>query len=154
QYSGTKTVSADFNITQGNSVISKQSILFSPSKKTAILNVLLPANKVGLLVFKASITSREKEKNAFNNNKNFAVEVIDQKTNIAIVSVINHPDIAAMKRAIETNAQRKVTIVKPKNIKSLQDYNVLILYQPNGDFKSVFDNAKLAGINTFIITGN
>lgn len=154
QYSGTKSVSADFKITQGNSVVSKQSISFSPSKKTAILNVLLPANKVGLQVFKASITSREKEKNTFNNNKNFAVEVIDQKTNVAIVSAINHPDIAAMKRAIETNAQRKVTIVKPKDIKSLQDYNVLILYQPNSEFKSVFDTAKLAGINTFIVTGN
>jgi len=154
QYSGTKTVSADFNITQGNSVISKQSILFSPSKKTAILNLLLPANKVGLQVFKASITSREKEKNTFNNTKNFAVEVIDQKTNVAIISTINHPDVAALKRAIETNAQRKVTIVKSNDIKSLQDYNVLILYQPNNEFKSVFDSAKLARINTFIVTGN
>lgn len=154
QYSGTKNVSADFTVTQGNSVISKQSISFSPSKKTAILNLLLPANKVGLQVFKASITSGEKEKNTFNNTKNFAVEVIDQKTNVAIISAINHPDIAALKRAIETNAQRKVTIVKPNDIKSLQDYNVLILYQPNGEFKSVFDTAKLAGINTFIVTGN
>ena len=153
QYSGNKTVSADFSILQGNSVVSKQNILFSPSKKTAILNLLLPANKVGLQVFKANITSREKEKNTFNNTKNFAVEVIDQKTNVAIVSAINHPDIAALKRAIETNAQRKVTVIKPDIIKSLQDYNVLILYQPNGEFKSVFDTAKLAGINTFIITG-
>jgi hypothetical protein len=154
QYSGTKTVSADFSITQGNSVVSKQSILFSASKKTAILNLLLPANKVGLQVFKASFSSKEKEKNIFNNTKNFAVEIIDQKTNVAIVSAINHPDIAALKRAIETNAQRKVTILKPNDIKSLQDYNVLILYQPSDEFKSIFDTAKLAGINTFIITGN
>ena len=77
-------------------------------------------------VFKATITSREQEKNTFNNTKNFAVEVIDQKTNVAIISAINHPDVAALKRAIETNAQRKVTIVKPNDIKSLQDYNVLI----------------------------
>jgi hypothetical protein len=154
QYSGIRSVSADFTVTQGNSVVSKQSISFSPSKKTAILNLLLPANKVGLQVFKASISSGEKEKNTFNNTKNFAVEVIDQKTNVAIVSAINHPDIAALKRAIETNAQRKVTVVKPNDIKSLQDYNVLILYQPNGEFKSVFDTAKLDGINTFIVTGN
>ncbi len=81
----------------------------------------------------------KKKKTPINNTKNFAVEVIDQKTNMAIVSAINHPDIAALKRAIETNAQRKVTIVKPNDIKSLQDYNVLILYQPNSEFKSVFD---------------
>jgi hypothetical protein len=80
--------------------------------------------------------------------------VIDQKTNIAIFSAIKHPDIGALKRAIETNAQRKVTLVKPNDIKLLQEYNILILYQPTAEFKSIFDTAKLAGINTFIITGN
>ena len=70
----------------------------------------------------------EKEKNTFNNTKNFAVEVIDQKTNIALISSISHPDIGVIKRAIETNAQRKVTIVNPKEIKSLEEYNILILY--------------------------
>lgn len=154
QYSGTKSVTADFVISQGNSVFSKQSITFSPSKKTATINILLPADKIGLQVFKATISSKEKEKNTYNNTKNFAVEVIDQKTNIAIVSAISHPDLGAMKRAIESNVQRKVTIVKPNEIKTLQDYNVLILYQPTTEFKTIFENNKGAGINTFIITGN
>jgi hypothetical protein len=152
QYSGNKSITASFSISQGNSVLDKQSISFSPSKKTATISVLLPANKVGLQVFKATISSSEKEKNTFNNTKNFAVEVIDQKTNVAIVSAYNHPDIGALKRAIESNVQRKVTIVKPSDIK-VQDYNVLILYQPTPEFKGVFENAKLAGINTFVITG-
>ena len=153
-YAGNKTITADFRISQGNSVLSKQSISFSSSKKTAIVNVLLPADKVGLQVFKATISSNEKEKNSYNNTKNFAVEIIDQKTNVAIVSAINHPDIGALKRGIESNAQRKVTIVKPNLINSLQDYNILIIYQPTAEFKSVFEKNKLAGINTFIITGN
>ena len=154
QYSGNKSVNASFSISLGNSVLSKQNISFSPSEKSAIINVLLPADKIGLQVFKATISSNQIEKNTYNNSKNFAVEVIDQKTNVAIVSAINHPDIGALKRAIETNAQRKVTIVKPYAINSLQDYNILILYQPTNEFKSVFENNKLAGINTFIITGN
>ena len=152
-YSGTKSISANFKIAQGNSILNTQTISFSPSKKSAIVSVLLPADKVGLQIFKASITSNEKEKNAYNNTKNFAVEVIDQKTNVAIVSSINHPDIGALKRAIESNAQRKVTIVKPEEIKALQDYNVLILYQPTTNFEPVFEKNKTAQINTFIITG-
>ena len=154
QYSGTKSITADFIISQGNSVLSKQSIAFSPAKKTATVSVLLLADKTGLQVFKATISSKEKEKNTYNNTKNFAVEVIDQKTNIAIISAISHPDLGAMKRAIESNVQRKVTIAKPNEIKSLQDYNVLILYQPTTDFKTIFENNKGTGINTFIITGN
>jgi hypothetical protein len=154
QYSGNKIINADFSISQGNSVLAKQSVSFSSSKKTAIINVLLPADKVGLQVFKAKISSKETEKNTYNNTKNFAVEIIDQKTNVAIVSAINHPDIGALKRAIETNAQRKVTIVNPNEIKYLKYYSILILYQPTTEFKSVFENNKLAGINTFIVTGN
>lgn len=154
QYSGTKSITADFIISQGNSVFSKQSIAFSPSKKTATVQVVLPANKIGLQVFKATILSKVKEKNTYNNTKNFAVEVLDQKTNIALISAINHPDLGVLKRAIESNVQRKVTIFKPNEIRSLQDYNVLILYQPTTEFKTIFDTNKSAGINTFIITGN
>ncbi|PWA05870.1 hypothetical protein [Flavobacterium psychrotolerans] len=153
QYSGNKTVNADFSLSQGNSILSRQTVSFSPSKKSAIVNVLLPADKIGLQIFKATLSSKEQEKNTYNNTKNFAVEVMDQRTNIAIVSAINHPDIGAMKRAIESNAQRKVTVVKPSEIKSLREYNVFILYQPTAEFKSFFENNKLAGINTFIITG-
>jgi hypothetical protein len=153
QYSGDKNISADFTIIQGNSVLTKEKISFSPSKKTAIINVLLPANKVGSQVFKARIASGEKELNTYNNSKNFAVEVMDQKTNIAVISAINHPDVGALKRAIQSNAQRKVTVFKPQEIRQLRNYDVLIIYQPTAEFKSVFKENKSAGINTFIITG-
>ncbi|MBA0883845.1 hypothetical protein [Flavobacterium undicola] len=153
QYSGTKNTTADFQISQGNSVLSKQKVFFSAAKNTAVISLLLSANKIGTQLYKASLVSNEKEKNSYNNNKNFAVEVIDQKTNVAIVSSINHPDIAALKRAIESNAQRKATIVNPKQINGLNDYNVLVFYQPTTEFKSVFDANKLARINTFFITG-
>lgn len=152
-YSGNKSLNATFSISQGNSVLSKQNVSFSNSQKSQMITVLLPAEKVGVQVFKATISSSEQEKNTYNNSKNFAVEIIDQKTEVAIVSSINHPDIGALKRAIESNQQRKVTIVKPNQINSLQDFNVLILYQPTAEFKSVFEKNGLANLNTWIITG-
>jgi hypothetical protein len=154
QYSGYKNANADFTISQGNTIVAKEKVSFSASKKTATLNLLLPADKVGLQIFKASISLGSKEKNSYNNTKNFAVEIIDQKSTIAIVSAINHPDVAALKRSIEVNAQRKVILVKPNDINQLQEVLVLVLYQPTSAFKAIFDNNKLAGTNTFIITGN
>lgn len=153
QYSGNRPVTANFSISEGKSTLSKQPINFTSTQKTATFTVFLPADKIGLHLFKASITSGVKEKNTYNNSNNFAVEVLDQKTTIGLVSTINHPDLSALKRAIETNAQRKVNILKPQEIKSLSDYNVLILYQPNASFKSIFDTAKTAGINTLVVTG-
>ena len=153
-YAGSKAVNATFKITQGNTVLNQQTISFSPSKKAATLNLLLPADKVGVQVLKAAVYSTEKEKNTYNNFKNFAVEIIDQKTEVALISSISHPDLGAIKRSIESNAQRKVTLVKPNQASQLTDYNVLILYQPTVEFKAVFDQNKNAKINTWIITGN
>lgn len=153
-YSGNKSINATFKISQGNTILNQQTVGFSYSKKSATLTVLLPADKVGLQIFKATISSKEQEKNTYNNVKNFAVEVIDQKTEVALVSSISHPDLGAIKRSIETNAQRKVTILKPNQINSLTNYNVLILYQPNIEFKAVFDQNENTKINTWIITGN
>ena len=153
-YSGNKSINATFKISQGNTVLNQQTVDFSPSKKSAALNVLLPAGKVGLQILKAAITSKETEKNAYNNTKNFAVEVIDQKTEVALISSVSHPDLGAIKRSIESNAQRKVTVLKPNQISSLGNYNVLILYQPNVEFKTIFDQNSTAKINSWIITGN
>jgi hypothetical protein len=153
QYSGNKTINANFTISQGNSILAKQTVGFSATKKSVVINVLLPANNVGLQIFRANISSNEPEKNTYNNTKNFAVEVIDQRTNIAIVSAMNHPDVGALKRGIETNIQRKVSLVKPSEIQDIGAFNVLVFYQPNESFKPVFSQAKAAGINTLIVTG-
>lgn len=154
QYAGTKSVNANFSISQGNSVLTQQTLSFSPSKKAQVVNVLLPADKVGMQLYTAKITSTESEKNTYNNTKKFAVEIIDQRSEIALISSINHPDLGAIKRGIETNASRKVTILKPNGVSDLGKYNVLILYQPTAEFKSVFEANKNLRINTWIITGN
>jgi hypothetical protein len=151
-YSGTQNAAADFNIKQGNSTVLQQTVSFGPNKKTAILNLLLPANTVGLQLYQATVSSKLQEKNTYNNTKKFAVEVIDQKSEVAIISAINHPDISAFKRAIEQNSQRNVTLLKP-GATDLTKYNVLILYQPNATFKTVFDTNKNQQLPTWIITG-
>jgi hypothetical protein len=153
QYAGNKSINTNFSISQGNSVLAKQTVAFSPSRKSQVVTVLLPADKVGLQLFTATISSSESEQNKYNNSKKFAVEVIDQRTEVALVSAINHPDVGALKRSIESNASRKVTIVKPKEINNLDKFNVLILYQPNGEFKQLFETNKNAKLNTWIITG-
>ena len=153
QYSGNKTVNAVFSIMQGNAVVSRQNVSFSKDKKAQAVSILISADEAGVQTYKAVISSGEPEKNKYNNVKNFAVEVIDQRSEVALVSSINHPDLGALKRAIEANKQRKVTLLKPEEVKSLQDYNVLILYQPDASFKALLEQNKNAGLNTLTVTG-
>lgn len=154
QYSGTKPIRTNFTVFQGTTAISKQIISFDLNKKAQIINLILPANSKGLQTFKAVLQPISTEKNTYNNAKKFAVEVLDQKTEIALISSINHPDLGAFKRSIESNSQRKVTILKPHEVQDVAKFNVLLLYQPNIAFKSIFENNKNRKLNTFIITGN
>lgn len=153
QYSGNEPVDATFAIKKGNQNVIKKNISFSSKNKVQAIQLLLDASSIGIQKYTATLSSSKKEKNTTNNYKNFIVEVIDQRTEIAIVSDIVHPDLSALKRSIEVNQQRKVTLLKPNEIKNLKDYNLLILYQPNNSFKTIFDQNKTALINTFIITG-
>ncbi|HZJ21129.1 MAG TPA: VWA domain-containing protein, partial [Pricia sp.] len=83
-----------------------------------------------------------------------AVEVIDEKTDIAIISNLLHPDIGALKKAIESNEQRSVSVKKPNiNIKQFDDVDLFILYQPDASFKTVYDYIQRKKANIFTITG-
>jgi hypothetical protein len=147
------SLNANFSISNGNKIISNQTLNFSSSKPSQTITILLPADKIGVQIYTASIKSNEKEKNTYNNNKKFAVEIIDQRTEIGLISSINHPDLGMLKRSIESNSQRKVTIINPLIVKDIAKYNILILYQPNSNFKKVFDQNKTSKINTWTITG-
>lgn len=153
QYNGNKSVSTTFSIEKNGKKVTSQTVNFDAKNKVQSVQILLEADRVGLQKYKAVLSSSVKEKNSYNNTKNFAVEVLDQKKEIAIISDVSHPDLGAIKRAIESNAQRKVTIVKPNSISDLKKFNVLILYQPNASFRKVFEANKNLKINTFIVTG-
>lgn len=153
QYNGNKAVSANFSIEKNGKKITNQTINFDKKNKVQTVQFLLEADRVGLQKYKAVISSAIKEKNTYNNVKNFAVEVIDQRKEIAIISDISHPDLGALKRTIESNEQRKVTLLKANSISDLKKYNLLILYQPTASFRKVFEANKNLRINTFIITG-
>jgi len=152
-YEGEKTVTTDFKIQQGNRVLFHEKITFDKDKKSHSLTALLDAEKTGVQVFQAVISSSENEKNTYNNRKNFAVEIIDQKTEIAILSDIIHPDLGALKRSIESNQQNKVSIHNPQKTKSISDFDLVILYQPTVSFQSIFTQIKNENKNYFLITG-
>ena len=96
----------------------------------------------------------EEEKNKVNNTKRFAVDVIDQTTNVLIVSGVLHPDLGMLKKAITTNEQRSVTFIKPQDAAAvLNDYQLVILYQPDSGFAAVYKQLKKLKKNTFVFTG-
>ena len=154
-YNGNNPVNTELMVTTGNSIVFRQQLDFSKTNNASNINFTLPANRVGVNSYTARIKALNNEKNIVNNSKPFAVEVIDQKTNIAIISDIVHPDIGMLKKAIESNEQRTVSIVTPNTFLNVKDeFQLVILYQPNTKFKSVFEALETNGVNKFIIAGS
>lgn len=154
-YRGSRPVSKTVSISLDGNRVHQQRINFDASKNSQTLNTLIEAKSVGIKTLKIEVETLENEKNQFNNSKETAIEVIDEKTNVVIVSDILHPDIGALKKSIEANEQRSVSIVKPTTaITVAEDADILILYQPNRNFRGIYDYVTTSAKSIFTITGS
>ncbi len=153
-YSGTNPVNSEFIISQGAATVYRTNVSFSENESSKTLNFTLPANSVGLQKYNTQILPLTDEKNKTNNSKQFAVEVIDQATNVLVVSKLVHPDLGALKKAITTNERRTITFKKPAEaVAVLNDFQLVILYQPDRSFASVFTEIEKLNKNTWVISG-
>lgn len=153
-YNGSDNMSSKFEVTKGNTTVYSQIVNFSKDDNSKLINFTLPANTIGVSDFKATIIPFENEKNRINNSKNFAVEVINQKTKIALVSDFIHPDMGALKKSIESNEQRSVVFLNPiEVINQINDFQLIIIYQPNNKFKELFTLMDSQNKNSFVIIG-
>ncbi|WP_231891988.1 VWA domain-containing protein [Tenacibaculum ovolyticum] len=150
-YEGKEAITAVYSImNKGKKVFSKK-LQFSPDNPTQTVTTNLISNKKGIHYYTTSISKIKNEKNTKNNYQNFSVEVIDEQTKVLVLSSILHPDLGAIKKAIESNKQRTVDIalIKDKSIK-FSDYQFFVLYQPNFYFKKVFQKINS---NYLVISG-
>lgn len=155
RYQGSAPVSKTVTISINGTKVHQQRVELDAMKNSQTLNTLVEAQSVGIKTIKVEVGTLENEKNTINNSKESAIEVIDEKTNVAIVSDMLHPDIGALKKAIEANEQRSVSIVKLNgSADKWEEADILVLYQPNRNFRQVYEFLQNSGANYFTITGS
>ena len=153
-YDGNQNINKTLIVYQNDKVVFKKQLAFTNERSSQKVQFNLPANSVGNQNFKCNITTLKNEKNTINNQKNFNIEVVDEQAKILILSAVYHPDIGMIKRAVSSNKQHKVIVENDLN-KDIQykDYQLIILYQPDRNFKKIIEDLETYKINTFIITG-
>ena len=153
-YQGKNTASTVLTISEAGQNLYRKQIALSEIENSQIISTVLDATSVGIKNIKISLSPLENERNITNNSRQIGIEVIDEKTNIALVSSILHPDLGALKKAIESNEQRSVSIIKPSlSPNELEQFDLFILYQPDTYFEKVYSYIKSKGANIFTITG-
>lgn len=153
-YEGKENVTSQFSIYKKGKVVFSKRVQFSSTETSKTIITNLTSNEEGLQYYSASIRKIEGEKNIKNNTKNFSVEVIDEQTKVLILYSVIHPDIGALKKAIESNKQRSVDFYHVSNSKiNINDYQLVVLYNPNNYFNKILNELKLKNSNYFLIFG-
>ena len=153
-YEGREKVNTQFSIFSEGKSVFRKNVSFSSDKRSATILANLTSTKEGLQYYTASISKINNEKNIKNNSKSFSVEVIDEQTKVLILTSVLHPDLGAFKKSIESNKQRSVAIFTiDKFTQQLEDYQLVILYQPNNSFNSVFSKIKENNSNYLLVSG-
>ncbi|MEN8964604.1 MAG: VWA domain-containing protein [Polaribacter sp.] len=153
-YQGKESITTKFSIFNGAKIVFTKNITFSKEVNSKIITTNLTSTKEGLNYYTASLQKIENEKNTQNNTKNFSVEVIDEQTKILIVTAVLHPDIGAIKKAIESNKQRAVDVFLISEFKNqINDYQLVTVYNPNNKFNNLLNEIKQNNSNFILVTG-
>jgi hypothetical protein len=117
-------------VSSGGSTLFSKNIQFETNHYSENVEILLEAKTPGMQRYRINIRPLEGEISIVNNTQDIFIEVLDTKQKILILSEAPHPDIAALKEAIESNQTSEVTqSVFDRFTGNIREYNLLILHQ-------------------------
>ncbi len=153
-YTGNKPITKNLNVYHKGTKVYSQQFQFSKNQNVRTASFFLKATTKGTQFYTATVDQLNDEQNIQNNSKNFSINVIEEKSEILILTSIVHPDLGMLKKSIESNKQRTVTISTVVDFKGkTTDYQLVVLYQPTTIFKNIFAEINQKELNYFVITG-
>ena len=120
------------NLKVDNQVIESKEVQFSQNNDLKELEFKYISKKKGFLKVEAFVSTLEEELTANNNVKTRFVEVRESKQKIAIIAKSPHPDLKAIRTAIEKGDNYQVDVINlslGQEIKKINDYGLFILHQ-------------------------
>lgn len=96
-----------------------------------IENLQLDAEKPGTQHYIVRLSTVDGEISYVNNRKDFFIEVLDGRNKVLLLGASPHPDMAAIKQAVESNQNYEVEIAYANdfNAAELKKYNLVVLHQ-------------------------
>ncbi len=119
-------------------------------------NVFIEAKKAGMQQLRVSIDAVPGEVSQLNNVKTVFIEVLDARNKVKIFGLSPHPDIGALKQAIESNKNYEVEVEYAFQIgqPDLSNVNLLILHRlPQYDYPltSILDQVAKANVPVLFV---
>jgi len=118
-------------ISHGEKELFKRHVQFTSADYSETFTVMLDANQKGLIRLGVQIVPVDEEKNKANNYATAVIQVNDKKNKVAILYFTVHPDISALKSAMEDAGNYIVDDIHVNALKKgeISNYDAVILYQ-------------------------
>ncbi len=147
---------ATVTLSQDGKVIGSQRIQYKDGRRDfEHVSFLVEANRIGFQTYTVNVSKATNEHNYKNNSRVFYIEVIDARNKVVLLAGAPHPDIAAMKDALDQDENLEVvsTLIKDWN-KDLNNVDLVIWHEPGNSFDgNLHDRLMAAKIPLFYIIG-
>ena len=144
-------------ITKNGTVLKTREIFFKDKKSIQTISFELEAKGVGIQKYSVSVSPISDEFSVTNNYNDFYVEVLNSKQKVLIIANSPHPDISAIKNAIESNENYETKVVIGDFNGEINKYNLLVVHNLpsiNKDIKSIILKSKKNKIPILFTIGN
>ena len=144
-------------ISDGHQDIFTKNIAIAGNQFFETVRLTLTAKEKGVHRYQVSLTPVDNEISTKNNAVSFVIEVVDQRDKIAIIYHSPHPDIAAIKSALEISDRYQIDLFSTDKLPTNTDnYVLFILHQlpsANQQVNNLVTKIQTAGNACWYIVG-
>jgi hypothetical protein len=152
-----KGATTTLTISKGDNTLFSQNIPISSESFNTTIPVQIDAKETGLQRYHVRLSAISGELSLLNNVQDVFIDVLDGREKVLILTDAPHPDVAALKLAIESNQNYEVEAFALKDFdKKIAAYNLIILNQlPSSNTASkIVTDAVNSTIPLLFIVGN
>jgi hypothetical protein len=122
--------SAVLKVTKNGQTYFQETISITSDAYLRTLELTMDATEIGIQKYAIDITTISNEVTYINNHKDLFIDVLDSREKVLIVGHSPHPDLNALRDAIESVDNYKVDVVLAKDVKTnINEYSLAILHQ-------------------------
>jgi len=133
-------------ILEGSKQVFQTNIQSNSNTYVTSIDCKLTTQSLGQVLYTVRIENHDNEITYKNNTFLFSVDVMESQQNILILYESVHPDVAAIRRALETNKNYSVTVSSTQEFAgNINNYNCIIFHglpQSYGKSKELVEKAK------------
>jgi hypothetical protein len=132
--------STTLSVSKKDVTLFNQKIDINTNNFNSTVTLVLDAKETGIQRYHIKLVALPGEANLSNNEQDIFIDVRDGREKILLVANAPHPDIAAIKEAIESNQNYEVETFLADNFNQpLKKYSLVILHQVNAVNKIISD---------------